>query len=370
VLPDDPTASAAPAAACPDAERGEMGRLSGWMWTVAGAVGIAGALMPGASHEGLGWVVLLSGIAIAYGLGSVTGAIPWHRASLGALAIGMAVTVPIIGPALYLSGGSVSYIEPLLVCSLLYGAFFFPARWAWPLTVELVLVAGTPLLYDSNAVGEAFASRFLGLATAFLVVTWVMLRLKRRLVEAEEHQRRMASLDALTGVGNRRAFDHAVGEALAERAEAARRRGREPQPLAVVLFDLDRFKAINDEHGHVVGDMVLRRVAQAVDGSIRRGDTLARVGGDEFAVVAPGAGPGVARNVAKAVEEAVGGVVPAHGPAQVGASVGWSTCPDDGEDRESLVHAADLRLLNVKSRERGAVPLQVVPAGDDASAHG
>jgi diguanylate cyclase (GGDEF)-like protein len=369
MLPDGPTASAAPAAASPDAERGEMGRLSGWMWAVAGIVGIVGALMPGASHQGLGWIVLLSGMAIAYGLGSVTGAIPWHRASLGALAIGMAVTVPVVGPALYLSGGSVSYIEPLLVCSLLYGAFFFPARWAWPLTIELVLVAGTPLLYDPDAVGEAFVPRFLGLATAFFVVTWVMLRLKRRLVEAEEYQRRMATLDALTGVGNRRAFDLALGGALAARTDEAGRRGGSPQPLAVVLFDLDRFKAINDEHGHAVGDMVLRRVAQAVGGSIRRGDTLARIGGDEFAVVAPGAGAGVARNLAKAVEEAVGGIVPARGPAAVGASVGWSTCPDDGEDRESLLHAADLRLLNLKARERKAVQLQIVAAEDDASAH-
>jgi diguanylate cyclase (GGDEF)-like protein len=136
----------------------------------------------------------------------------------------------------------------------------------------------------------------------------------------------------------------------------------------VVLFDLDRFKAINDEHGHAVGDMVLRRVAQAVGGSIRRGDTLARIGGDEFAVVAPGAGPGVARNLATAVEEAVGGIVPTHGPAAVGASVGWSACPDDGEDRESLLHAADLRLLNLKARERRAVQLQIVASEGDASA--
>ena len=59
-----------------------------------------------------------------------------------ALAIGMVVTVPVVGLAIYLTGGSISYVEPLLVCSLLYAALFFPARWAWPLTIELVVVAG------------------------------------------------------------------------------------------------------------------------------------------------------------------------------------------------------------------------------------
>ena len=92
----------------------------------------------------------LSGVGV-YGLASVTGLIPWERTSLNTLAIGMAATVPVVGLALYLSGGSISYVEPLLVCSLLYAAFFFPARWAWPLSIELVLIAGA----DDEAEGRA-----------------------------------------------------------------------------------------------------------------------------------------------------------------------------------------------------------------------
>ena len=87
-------------------------------------------------------------MVLAYGVGSVTGLIPWENASMRSLAIGMVVTVPVVGLAIYLTGGSISYVEPLLVCSLLYAALFFPARWAWPLSIELVVVAGAPLLYD------------------------------------------------------------------------------------------------------------------------------------------------------------------------------------------------------------------------------
>ena len=64
------------------------------------------------------------------------------------LAIGMVLTIPVAGLAIYLTGGSLSYIEPLLVCALLYAAFFFPERWAWPLSIELIVVAGAPLIYD------------------------------------------------------------------------------------------------------------------------------------------------------------------------------------------------------------------------------
>ena len=69
----------------------------------------------------------LGALVLAYGIGSVTGLIPWERASLQALAIGMVVTVPVVGLAIYMTGGSISYIEPLLACSLLYAALFFPA---------------------------------------------------------------------------------------------------------------------------------------------------------------------------------------------------------------------------------------------------
>ena len=240
-----------------------MGRISGWLWIVGALVGIVGTFLPGASHEDVVWVMALSALVLAYGVGSVTGLIPWERASMRSLAIGMVVTVPVVGLAIYLTGGSISYVEPLLFCSLLYAALFFPARWAWPLSIELVLVAGAPLLYEDGATATAFPSRYLALAAAFLALTGVMVSLKRRLVDAEARQREIANLDPLTGIANRRAFDSALRRELAARVDPrADRRLDDGEPFALLVFDLDDFKSINDDYGHPVGDAVLRQTAR------------------------------------------------------------------------------------------------------------
>ena len=136
-----------------------MGRISGYLWIVSAPWSAsAPPSSPAPSTRRCPGCSAVSAVVFLYGIGSVTGAIPWQHASMNALAIGMVVTIPVVGVALYLTGGSLSYIEPLLVCSLLYAAFFFPARWAWPLSIELILVAGTPLLYDASAVDNAFVA--------------------------------------------------------------------------------------------------------------------------------------------------------------------------------------------------------------------
>jgi diguanylate cyclase (GGDEF)-like protein len=326
-------------------ELAQMGRISGGLWIVGALVGVVGAFLPGASHQGLGWVLGLSALVLAYGVGSVTGLIPWQRASLTALAVGMVVTVPVVGLAIYLSGGAISYVEPLLACSLLYAAFFFPARWAWPLSVELVLVAGAPLLYDERAVDYAFPSRYFALACAFLAVTSVAVGLKRRLVEAEARQRDMANRDPLTGIGNRRAFDATLHRELAARMAPNGKRGADLVPLTLMILDLDDFKAINDHYGHQVGDAVLCTAAERAREVLRSTDTLARIGGDEFAVIAPGAQGEGARRMAEAIRTAVsaGGVGPTPH-----ASIGWAVFPEDGDDFEALMRSADRRLLSLK----------------------
>ena len=330
-------------------ERARMGRISGWLWIVGAVVGIVGTFLPGADHAGTLWVLLLSGLVLAYGIGSVTGIIPWHRASMRALAIGMVVTVPVVGLAIYLTGGSISYVEPLLVCSLLYAALFFPARWAWPLTIELVVVASAPLVYENGAAATAFPSRYVALAAAFLALTGVMVSLKRRLVEAEARQREIANRDPLTGVANRRAFDSALRRAVAARTDpgAGRREGDE-EPFALLVFDLDNFKEINDDHGHPVGDAVLRQTAERVGGILRSTDLLARIGGDEFAVLAPGSQGEGATRMGEAITRAIAEEEPGASVPAPHASVGVAIFPEDGESFEALLHCADERLLKVK----------------------
>lgn len=329
-----------------------MGRISGWLWIVGALIGAGAAFLPGSIHAGLPWVLGVSVAVFLYGIGSVTGMLGWQYASMNALAFGMVVTIPVVGLALYLTGGSLSYIEPFLVCSLLYAAFFFPERWAWPLSVELILVAGTPLLYDASAVDNAFVPRYLALAASFLAATWVMVGLKRRLVAAEMHQRDIANRDSLTGVGNRRFFDAVMRRELGARTVPRGRRGTDESPLALLIIDLDDFKGVNDQHGHQVGDAVLCTAANRIEAILRSTDTLARIGGDEFAVIAPGAHGEGAQRMAEAIRTAVG-LHESDAPGPVpSASVGWGVFPDDGRDYESLMRAADERMLQLKDNSR------------------
>ncbi len=105
---------------------------------------------------------------------------------------------------------------------------------------------------------------------------------------------------------------------------------------------------MNDRYGHQVGDAVLMEAAARALSILRSTDTLARIGGDEFAVIAPGAhGEGV-RRMAEALRAAVGAREPNSESPTPTASIGWAVFPEDGEDFETLMHAADERLLALK----------------------
>jgi diguanylate cyclase (GGDEF)-like protein len=332
-------------------ERARMGRISGVLWICAAAVGIADLFLPGSQHGSTPLVVLLAAAVFAYGLASATGAIPWERASMNALALGMVATIPVAGFAIYLTGGSLSYIEPLLVCSLLYAAFFFPRRWAWPLALELILVAGAPLLYDADAIHNAFLPRYLGLTVGFLAATWVMTGLRNRMVAAEVRQREFANRDPLTGIGNRRFFDATMEMELERRTRPFGRRGLDPSPLALLILDLDDFKGVNDRHGHQVGDAVLQTATARALSVLRSTDTLARIGGDEFAIIAPGARGDNAAALAEAVCRAVAAGDPDDETPSPSTSIGWAVFPDDGQDFETLMRSADDRMLRRKRSE-------------------
>jgi diguanylate cyclase (GGDEF)-like protein len=113
-------------------------------------------------------------------------------------------------------------------------------------------------------------------------------------------------------------------------------------------MDLDDFKGVNDRHGHQVGDAVLQEATARALSVLRSTDTLARIGGDEFAIIAPGAQGEGAAGLAESVRAAValgdaGEDVPAPS-----ASVGWAVFPDDGQDFETLMRSADDRMLRIK----------------------
>jgi diguanylate cyclase (GGDEF)-like protein len=346
-IPDQISQARAAFAEAPD-ERARMGRISGVLWIAAAVVGAIDVAVPGSHHSPTPLVLLLGVFVFLYGLASVVGWIPWERASINSLAIGMVATLPVAGLAIYMTGGSLSYIEPLLVCPLLYAAFFFPERWAWPLTAELIVIAGAPLVYDSDAIHNAFLPRYIALAVGFLAATWVMVGLKQRLVAAEVRQREIANRDPLTGVANRRHFDAAMKEELDRRTRPFGRRGLDSSPLALLILDLDEFKGVNDRYGHQVGDAVLQEATARILSVLRSTDTLARIGGDEFAIIAPAAHGDGAAGLAESVRAAVALGGPDADLPTPSTSVGWAVFPDDGQDFETLMRSADDRMLRIK----------------------
>lgn len=156
---------------------------------------------------------------------------------------------------------------------------------------------------------------------------------------------RKASTDALTGLLNRDALERYLGEALVVAAAACR-------PLAVLFLDLDGFKAINDTHGHLAGDELLGQVAARLREKMRRGDTVFRVSGDEFVVVAETHAPGETEALAVRLLDAVRQPYWLEGAggaqASVSVSIGIAAYPEAGCDARSLLLAADTSMYRAK----------------------
>jgi diguanylate cyclase (GGDEF)-like protein/PAS domain S-box-containing protein len=152
-----------------------------------------------------------------------------------------------------------------------------------------------------------------------------------------------ATVDGLTGLSNRRSFDEHLEAAVAD----ARRNG---DALSLLLFDLDHFKEVNDTHGHLAGDLVLREVANAMLKSMRLNETLARLGGDEFAVILPRLGLTQARAVAIRLVSAVEAIHSSYGPIEL--SVGAATLVGGAVEASSLISMADQGLYKNKHRHR------------------
>lgn len=154
----------------------------------------------------------------------------------------------------------------------------------------------------------------------------------------------LAFFDALTELPNRALFYDRLGQALAVQK-------RSQEPFALLALDLDGFKAVNDAHGHETGDALLQAVGRRFRQCVRETDTVARMGGDEFAVLLPGLGdPDVASAVAGKVLASL--AEPFHlggSQCRVGASIGLCLSPADGDDMETLLARADAAMYESKA---------------------
>jgi len=188
--------------------------------------------------------------------------------------------------------------------------------------------------------------------------------------EAESAIRQMAHYDGLTGLPNRRLLEDRMDQVLA----SARRRGSK---VSVLFIDLDKFKQVNDQHGHDAGDWLLKQVANRMRTALRESDTAARVGGDEFVVLLPDSGKlDDAVNVAQKIREQMerpfamedGGVL------EISCSIGVAMYPDQADEARDLLRFGDDAMYLAKKQGRNAVVVfgasQDVPAPGPAPMEG
>jgi diguanylate cyclase (GGDEF)-like protein len=177
-------------------------------------------------------------------------------------------------------------------------------------------------------------------------------RLASTAAERSEWFERMAHTDPLTGLAN----DRTVARILELELARAARQGSE---VSLAMFDIDDFQATNRAGGHEAGDDVLRRVAEVLAESVRLVDTVGRVGGDEFVLVAPGsAGMTVAQRVLDGIRS-----LPAVAGRPITVSAGVARFPIDGASSEALIAAASTALGRARDEGRGTVAAGATPEG-------
>ena len=322
-------------------------RLGGALWLVG--VMYALLVLPFAPPESgtRGW----AGVAAVLGLAAVVGVWMLRRDqplppdSLFAIVIGGVVLATVFR---WFTGPS-SPFGQLLFLACLYSAAIHPARRTLFVLGLATAASISPVLWEGLA--SDFVARTLGqlaftwsLGLIILLWTTRMRGLRAEIRVAREQAERLARVDPLTGLGNKRALDESLAAVVAQ----CRRDGK---PFSVLISDLDAFKPVNDAHGHHAGDEMLRAVARALTTAVRLPDPCFRFGGDEFVALLPGAALHEAREIAMRVSSTVAlSCRTPDGRAQR-ISVGVSELAGH-ETGEDALARADAELYAVKAQRK------------------
>jgi len=237
----------------------------------------------------------------------------------------------------------------LYIPFFIWTAFRFGQRESAAAIIVLAAIAIGGTLRGYGPFVRPTAEASLLVLQAFMGVTAIMsLALSANVAEYRQIETRLLHLavtDSLTGLANYRKFADVL-DAEIKRAERTERR------FAILFLDVDSLKLINDQFGHITGNQALCRVAQALRASCRAIDTVARFGGDEFAIILPETATADAHRVAERISRRLAD--DRDGPV-ITVSIGVAVYPNDGADKESLISAADIILYKIKSRDRADV---------------
>jgi diguanylate cyclase (GGDEF)-like protein len=260
----------------------------------------------------------------------------------------------LLAAAVLVTGGSTS---PVLVWFALpvatVGFRFEPRGMVLGTIYVMAMFLAAAVLPDPHG---AWENRQLLIAIAAMIVS--IPTLSGALVESDRSHRRRSTLDPLTGLFNRTALEQRLGELDGQPCAPA-----EGLSHAFLLCDLDHFKQINDRYGHAAGDAVLQDVAYTMRATLRAGDSIYRVGGEEILAMLPGAGYEDAMEIAERLRVAVRGRKPVG--VDVSLSIGLAVAEGDTIDTEDLLARADAALYAAKAGGRDLVYADCEGGGEE-----
>jgi diguanylate cyclase (GGDEF)-like protein len=236
------------------------------------------------------------------------------------------------------------YLLPIILSALTLGRLVTLLQVAAVASCHLLLAASTPAL---DFMSLAYASQAVGQLAPILLVAYLTTTLSADITEARERIENLAQNDALTGLYNLRMFNEVWQR---EHASAERDRAA----YALLMIDMDRLKDINETFGHEAGNSAITLVAQCLQRSIRNTDYAARFGGDEFAVLLPGASPEIAEAVIKRVRHNVYKTTLDLRSRMIrcSVSIGVVNYPKDGRDMRELLSIVDRKMYRDKELRR------------------
>jgi diguanylate cyclase (GGDEF)-like protein len=250
---------------------------------------------------------------------------------------------------LWFSGKSSSpllnlYLLPIILSALTLGRLITLLQIAVICLCHLALAKATP---GVDIMSLAYASSAVGQLAPFLLVAYLTTTLSADITEARERIENLAQTDPLTGLFNARMFNE-VWQRTHNAAE------RDKTGYSLLMIDMDRLKDINDTYGHDAGNSGIKLVSQCLQRSIRGTDTASRFGGDEFAVLLPGASPEIAEAVVKRVRHNVFKTTLDLRSRMIrcSVSIGMVNYPKDGRDMRELLSIVDRNMYRDKELRR------------------